>query len=210
MDGFRFDLATDPRPRARRRATCSRAFFDAVHQDPVLSRVKLIAEPWDLGRGRLPASATSRRAGPSGTAATATPSGASGGATPGRWPSSPPGSPGRATSTSRGRPPALGERQLRHRATTASRSPTSSATSASATRRTARTTATAPTTNLSWNCGDGGPDRRPPSSRPPRAAAAELARDAAPLPGRAHAPRRRRARPHPGAATTTPTARTGR
>jgi len=50
VDGFRFDLA----------ATLGREsdgffrenpFFKAVHQDPVLSRVKLIAEPWDLGPG---------------------------------------------------------------------------------------------------------------------------------------------------------------
>ena len=50
VDGFRFDLATtlgrdtnhfDPRS----------AFFDIVHQDPVVSRVKLIAEPWDIGPG---------------------------------------------------------------------------------------------------------------------------------------------------------------
>ncbi len=48
VDGFRFDLAItlgreplayDP----------GAAFFDIVHQDPVLSRVKLIAEPWDIG-----------------------------------------------------------------------------------------------------------------------------------------------------------------
>ncbi len=26
-------------------------FFDIIHQDPVLSQVKLIAEPWDLGQG---------------------------------------------------------------------------------------------------------------------------------------------------------------
>src|SRR5262249_23594287 len=50
VDGFRFDLApvlgrdpVDFDPGA--------AFFDIVHQDPVLSRVKLIAEPWDLGHG---------------------------------------------------------------------------------------------------------------------------------------------------------------
>ena len=30
------------------------AFFDIIHQDPVLSQVKLIAEPWDVGPGRLP------------------------------------------------------------------------------------------------------------------------------------------------------------
>jgi isoamylase len=50
VDGFRFDLASvlgreaggfDP----------SGGFFDAIRQDPVLSRVKLIAEPWDIGPG---------------------------------------------------------------------------------------------------------------------------------------------------------------
>ncbi|MBD0270389.1 MAG: glycogen debranching protein GlgX [Acetobacteraceae bacterium] len=50
VDGFRFDLGTilgregtgfDP----------GSGFFDAVRQDPVLSRVKLISEPWDLGPG---------------------------------------------------------------------------------------------------------------------------------------------------------------
>jgi glycogen operon protein len=50
IDGFRFDLA----------ATLARelheidklgAFLDIIHQDPVLSQVKLIAEPWDLGEG---------------------------------------------------------------------------------------------------------------------------------------------------------------
>ena len=33
------------------RSTDSSAFFDIIHQDPVLSQVKLIAEPWDLGEG---------------------------------------------------------------------------------------------------------------------------------------------------------------
>ena len=50
IDGFRFDLASvlgrephgfDP----------SGGFFDAIRQDPVLARVKLIAEPWDIGPG---------------------------------------------------------------------------------------------------------------------------------------------------------------
>ena len=50
VDGFRFDLA----------ATLARelydvdklsAFFDIIHQDPILNRVKLIAEPWDVGAG---------------------------------------------------------------------------------------------------------------------------------------------------------------
>ena len=50
VDGFRFDLTSalgrehydfDPRS----------GFFDAIHQDPVLSQVKLLAEPWDVGVG---------------------------------------------------------------------------------------------------------------------------------------------------------------
>ncbi len=50
VDGFRFDLAVELGRNAEfynRRAT----FFQAVHQDPVLARTKLIAEPWDLGYG---------------------------------------------------------------------------------------------------------------------------------------------------------------
>jgi isoamylase len=50
VDGFRFDLAATL---ARQFHEVDRlsAFFDLVHQDPVISRVKLIAEPWDLGEG---------------------------------------------------------------------------------------------------------------------------------------------------------------
>jgi isoamylase len=50
VDGFRFDLAA---ALARELHEVDRlsAFFDVVHQDPVLSQVKLIAEPWDLGEG---------------------------------------------------------------------------------------------------------------------------------------------------------------
>jgi isoamylase len=49
VDGFRFDLATTL---ARARGDFDRlaAFFDIVAQDPVISRVKLIAEPWDIGQ----------------------------------------------------------------------------------------------------------------------------------------------------------------
>ncbi|MFN8593802.1 MAG: glycogen debranching protein GlgX [Thermomicrobiales bacterium] len=48
VDGFRFDLAP---ALAREVFEVDRdgSFFDAVHQDPILSRVKLIAEPWDVG-----------------------------------------------------------------------------------------------------------------------------------------------------------------
>jgi isoamylase len=49
VDGFRFDLAA---ALARELHEVDRlgAFFDIIHQDPVLSQVKLIAEPWDLGK----------------------------------------------------------------------------------------------------------------------------------------------------------------
>ena len=53
-----------------------------------------------------------------------------------------------------------------------------------------------------------GPDRRSRDRRAPRAAEAELPGHPPPLPGRADAAGRRRDRPHPAAATTTPTART--
>ncbi|HTL75595.1 MAG TPA: glycogen debranching protein GlgX, partial [Casimicrobiaceae bacterium] len=50
VDGFRFDLAS---ALARELHEVDRlgAFFDILRQDPVLNRVKLIAEPWDLGEG---------------------------------------------------------------------------------------------------------------------------------------------------------------
>jgi isoamylase len=50
VDGFRFDLAATL---ARELHEVNRlsAFFDIIHQDPVISQVKLIAEPWDVGEG---------------------------------------------------------------------------------------------------------------------------------------------------------------
>ncbi len=48
VDGFRFDLAS-VLGREEGRFHSAASFFDAVAQDPVLTRVKLIAEPWDLG-----------------------------------------------------------------------------------------------------------------------------------------------------------------
>jgi glycogen operon protein len=50
VDGFRFDLAATL-AREHHEVDPLGAFFDIIHQDPVLSRVKLIAEPWDLGEG---------------------------------------------------------------------------------------------------------------------------------------------------------------
>ena len=50
VDGFRFDLASTL---ARQFHSVDRmsGFFNVIHQDPILSQVKLIAEPWDVGEG---------------------------------------------------------------------------------------------------------------------------------------------------------------
>jgi isoamylase len=50
VDGFRFDLASTL-ARTFYEVDKLGAFFDIIHQDPVISKVKLIAEPWDLGDG---------------------------------------------------------------------------------------------------------------------------------------------------------------
>ncbi|MUL80149.1 glycogen debranching protein GlgX [Mycolicibacterium sp. CBMA 226] len=60
VDGYRFDLAPTLGREADDRFDPFSAFFDVVGQDPVVSQVKLIAEPWDVGRydsygvGRFP------------------------------------------------------------------------------------------------------------------------------------------------------------
>lgn len=59
VDGFRFDLAT-ALARTDHGFSQQAAFLTAVHQDPIISRTKLIAEPWDVGpggwqQGRFPA-----------------------------------------------------------------------------------------------------------------------------------------------------------
>ncbi|MDB4947617.1 MAG: glycogen debranching enzyme GlgX [Gemmatimonadetes bacterium] len=50
VDGFRFDLASTL-AREDHHVDRLSSFFDVIHQDPVLSEVKLIAEPWDVGEG---------------------------------------------------------------------------------------------------------------------------------------------------------------
>ena len=50
VDGFRFDLASTL-ARELHEINKLGAFFDIIHQDPVISQVKLIAEPWDVGPG---------------------------------------------------------------------------------------------------------------------------------------------------------------
>ena len=83
VDGFRFDLASTL---ARELHEVDRlgAFFDIIHQDPVLSQVKLIAEPWDLGEGGYQVG-NFRSSGLNGTQPTGTPCAASGRGTATRW-----------------------------------------------------------------------------------------------------------------------------
>src|SRR3954467_15500569 len=50
VDGFRFDLAS-ALARSLHDVDKLSSFFDTIHQDPVISQAKLIAEPWDLGAG---------------------------------------------------------------------------------------------------------------------------------------------------------------
>ena len=50
VDGFRFDLAS-ALARELHEVRKLGAFFDVIHQDPIVSQVKLIAEPWDVGEG---------------------------------------------------------------------------------------------------------------------------------------------------------------
>ncbi len=50
VDGFRFDLAA-ALARDLHEVDKLASFFDLIHQDPIVNRVKLIAEPWDLGEG---------------------------------------------------------------------------------------------------------------------------------------------------------------
>lgn len=50
IDGFRFDLASTLARELHEVARLG-SFFDIIHQDPIISQVKLIAEPWDIGEG---------------------------------------------------------------------------------------------------------------------------------------------------------------
>ncbi len=50
VDGFRFDLAS-ALARELYEVDQLSSFFNIIHQDPVISQAKLIAEPWDVGEG---------------------------------------------------------------------------------------------------------------------------------------------------------------
>ncbi len=79
VDGFRFDLAA-ALARSMHDVDMLSPFLAVIAQDPVLRRVKLIAEPWDVGNGGYQVGGRSRRCGRSGTTTTGTPYGTSGAA----------------------------------------------------------------------------------------------------------------------------------
>ena len=195
VDGFRFDLAATL---ARTLHDVDRlsAFFDVIQQDPVISQVKLIAEPWDVGEGGYQV-----------------------GNFPPLWSEW----NGRYRDTVRDfwrgqeqtlgefaarltgivrpvrgdRAPAVGVDQLRHRPRRlhAARPRLVQREAQRGERRgQPRRHGRQPLVELRCRR----PDRRPGRARAAAAAAAQLPRDAVPLPGRADAARRRRDRPHAG------------
>ena len=206
VDGFRFDLAS---ALAREFYDVDRlsSFFDVIHQDPVLSQTKLIAEPWDVGPGGYQV-----------------------GNFPVLWAEwngkyrdcvrdfwRGQGEPRRARLPVHGlerplpgrRAPAVGVDQLRHlpRRLHARRPRLLQREAQRGERRgRPRRLRRQPLVELRRR----GADRRPRRARAARAPAAELPGDAVPVAGRADAPRRRRARAARRAATTTPGARTTR
>jgi glycogen operon protein len=104
VDGFRFDLAA---ALARELHDVDRlsAFFDIIQQDPVVSQVKLIAEPWDVGEGgyqvgNFPTLWSEWNGKYRDTVSTGTPCVISGAGRTRPWGNSPPASPGAAISTS--------------------------------------------------------------------------------------------------------------
>ncbi len=141
VDGFRFDLATTLAREEHGGFDNHCGFLDAVRQDPVLSRVKLIAEPWDVGDGGYRLGGFPAGWGEWNDRYRDTVRRFWKGDPGGACPTSPPGSPARATSST----PTAGGPGLRSTSsppTTASPSPMRSPTTTSTTRPISRTTAT--------------------------------------------------------------------
>ena len=221
MDSLRYWVERDARRRlslrprlgagARERhgRRTSARFFDIMRQDPVLSQVKLIAEPWDLGHGGYQVGNF-----PLGWAEwndryrDAHARLLEGRRRPDRRVRAR-GSPARAISTAaRGkRPHASINFVTAHDGFTLHDLVSYNDKHNEANGEDNRD---GNDNNLSWNCGVEGPDRRSGDQRAARAPEAQPARHAAAVAGRADAARRRRDRPHAAAATTTPTARTTR
>ncbi len=195
VDGFRFDLASTL---ARQFHEVDRlsAFFDLVQQDPVISQVKLIAEPWDVGEGGYQV-----------------------GNFPPLWTEW----NGKYRDTVRDfwRGEAATLPEFASRLTGSAdlyqedgRRPLASINFVTAHDGFTLTDLVSyndkhneangegnndgESHNRSWNCGVEGADRRPRGAHPARAAEAQLPHHAVPVPGRADAAARRRAGPHPG------------
>ena len=153
FDGFRFDLAA-VLGRTGQGFDPQSPLLAAIAQDPVLSRLSLIAEPW-----AAPVRAAPRLPGTGGTPAPATAPAASGAAMRTPWETSPPRSAARRTCSAAAiaaRPPA----STCSPRTTASRSATWCTTPRSATRRTRR----APATVIPARCRGSAPRRMPTSA----------------------------------------------
>ena len=194
VDGFRFDLAS---ALARELYDVDRlsAFFDTIHQDPVLSQVKLIAEPWDVGPGgyqvgNFPVLWTEWN----GIYRDTMRDFWRGQASVGDFASRLTGS---SDLYARRRPPAVRVDQLRHRARRLhARRPRLLQREAQRgqPRGQPGRHRRQPLVELRRR----GPDRRPRDHRAARAPAAQLPHDAAAVPGRADAARRRRVLAHAG------------
>ncbi len=207
VDGFRFDLASTL-ARSLHEVDRLSAFFDLVQQDPVISQVKLIAEPWDVGEGGYQV-----------------------GNFPPLWAEWNGKYRDSVRDFWRGADTGVGE--LAYRLTGSSdlyeddaRRPHASINFVTAhdgfpladlvsynekhNEANGEGNHDGESHNRSWNCGVEGPTDDPAVLACRDPPAAEPAHHAVPVPGRAHAPARRRARPDPAAATTTPTARTTR
>ena len=194
VDGFRFDLAATLARQFHEVDKLS-AFFDIIQQDPVISQVKLIAEPWDLGDGGYQV-----------------------GNFPPLWTEW----NGKYRDTVRdywrGEPASLAEFASRLTGSSdlyahSDRRPTASVNFVIAhdgftlrdlvsynekhNEANGEDNNDGESHNRSWNCGVEGRDRRPGDQRAPAAAAAQLHHHPDGQPGRADAGPRRRARPHP-------------
>ncbi len=144
VDGFRFDLASTL-ARELHEVDKLGAFFDIVHQDPVVSQVQTDCRAVGFGRRGLPGRQLSRCCGPNGTASIAIASAISGKGMAASPRNSPRASAGRAICTNgavAGRTPA----STLSRATTVSRWPTWSATTTSTTKPIEKIIATVPIT----------------------------------------------------------------
>ena len=208
VDGFRFDLASTL-ARELHEVDQLGAFFDIIHQDPVLSQVKLIAEPWDLGEGGYQVGQLSRRL--DGVERQVSRRG-------------PPLLEGRRRRGARNSPRGCaGSSDLYEQsgrrpyasinfvtATTASRSHDLVSYNDKHNEANGEDNRDGENQQPSWNCGVEGPTDDPAilalRDRQSRNFLATLLLS----PGRADDPRRRRVRPHADGATTTPTARTTR